>query len=281
MTFATPVTALKFGFALSNTGFIANAVQVMLYDPSNHLLGTFTANAIQPPGDAFSNGQFIAPRVGLIAKAVVTFNSGAATAFGFDNLVISNAEEFQTRYAANLAAGESYIDIANTGASGASLLGPGFGAASGNICVNAYTFDAGEELISCCSCLITPDETVNLGVNRDLTVRTLTGVVPTSVTVKLLTTLAGTNGSGTSCTNSAATATAANLALGMAAWGTTLHSQNLSFATTETPFTQGFVSFGEIASITNRCAAILGNGSGFGVCNSCRAGALGASKLSN
>ena len=128
------------------------------------------------------------------------------------------------KYAANLNIGESYIDITNTGANGAALLGPGFGAATGNICVNVYAFDPGEELISCCSCLVTPDQTVNLGVNRDLTVKTLTGVVPTSVTVKLLATLAGGDGTGTSCTNSAASVATATLAAGMAAWGTTLHA---------------------------------------------------------
>jgi hypothetical protein len=73
---------------------------------------------------------------------------------------------FQVRYAANLNIGESYIDITNTGANGAPLLGPGFGGASGNICANVYAFDPGEELISCCSCLITPDQTVNLGGKR-------------------------------------------------------------------------------------------------------------------
>ena len=91
----------------------------------------------------------------------------------------------------SLQVGESVTEITNTGANGASLLGLGFGVAAGNICVNVYAFDPGEELISCCSCLVTPDQTVNLGVNRDLTVKTLTGVVPTSVTVKLLATLAG------------------------------------------------------------------------------------------
>ena len=188
---------------------------------------------------------------------------------------------FQVRYAANLNIGESYIDITNTGANGAPLLGPGFGGAAGNICVNVYAFDPGEELISCCSCLVTPDQTVNLGVNRDLTVKTLTGVVPTSVTVKLLATLAGTAGSGTSCTNSAATATAAGIVSGMAAWGTTLHATPTAgaYATTETPFTPSTLSAGELASITGRCASILGNGSGFGICSSCRAGALGAGRL--
>jgi hypothetical protein len=187
---------------------------------------------------------------------------------------------------------ESYINVTNTGAYGAPLLGPDFGAASGNICVNVYALDPGEELVSCCSCLVTPDQTVNLGVNRDLLAKTLTGVVPTSVTIKLVTTLAGGDGTGTSCTNSAATVTTATLGTGsMAAWGTTLHVMTVQsdegsydvYDTTESAFVPASLSTGtggELASLGGRCAAILGNGSGAGVCNSCRAGALlGASKL--
>jgi hypothetical protein len=198
---------------------------------------------------------------------------------------------FQVRYAANLNIGESYINITNTGANGASLLGPGFGAASGNICVNVYAFDPGEELISCCSCLTTPDDPEDLGVNRDLLADTLTGVAPTSVTVKLVSTLAGAGGTGASCTNSAATvANAAAIPAGMsgslvsgtAAWGTTLHPTPTAgaYATTETAFTPATLSAGELASIGGRCASILGNGSGFGICKSCRAGALGGLKSS-
>jgi hypothetical protein len=211
---------------------------------------------------------------------------------------------FQVRYAANLNIGESYINIVNTGANGAPLLGPGFGAASGNICVNVYAFSSDEQLVSCCSCFVTPNAVVNLGVNRDLTVKTLTGVVPSSVTVKLLATLAGAGGTGgaSSCNSSAATvlppvvaAGASALTIrgaaqwqdpggtietGMAAWGTTLHATPAgAYATTETPFTPSSLSPGELASITGRCASILGNGSGFGICNSCRTGALGSSKL--
>ncbi len=190
---------------------------------------------------------------------------------------------FMHRYAANTDP-ESYINITNTGAYGAPLLGPGFGAAAGNICVNVYAFDPGEELISCCSCLVTPNQTVNLGVNRDLLAKTLTGVVPTSVTVSLLTTLAGGDGTGSSCTNSAATVTTATLAPGsMAAWSTTIHAMPSDggpiYSTTETAFTPSTLGSGEMASIGGRCAAILGNGSGFGICNSCRTGALGATTL--
>jgi hypothetical protein len=185
---------------------------------------------------------------------------------------------FQVRYAANPAAGESYIDIVNTGANGAPLLGPGFGGAAGNICVNVYAFSSDEQLISCCSCHLTPNAVVDLGVNRDLTIKTLTGIVPTSVVVKLLSTLAPAGGTGTSCTNSAATVTTATLVPGMLAWGTTLHAAPGGFATTETPFLPATLSAGELASIGGRCASILGNGSGFGVCLSCRAGALGGIK---
>ena len=190
---------------------------------------------------------------------------------------------FQVRYAANLNVGESYVNITNSGANGAPLLGPGFGGAVGNICVNVYAFSPDEQLISCCSCLVTPNGLVNLGVNRDLTSKTLTGVIPTSAVVKLVSTLAGTGGSGTSCTNSAATVTAeaTRIVPGMLAWGTTVHNAPpgvTAYNVTETPFSPATLSAGELASIGGRCAAILGNGSGFGICRSCQAGALGASK---
>jgi len=189
---------------------------------------------------------------------------------------------FQVRYAANLGSGESYIDIVNTGANGAPLLGPGLGGAVGNICVNVYAFDPGEEMIACCSCLVTPDQVVNLGVNRDLTAKTLTGVIPTSVTVKLLATLAGTGGSGTSCTNSATAVAAPGTVIvsGLAAWGTTLHTgpAGLPIFGTETAFTPSTLSAGELASLGGRCSSIVGNASTFGVCSSCKAGALGAMK---
>lgn len=187
---------------------------------------------------------------------------------------------FQVRYAANLNIGDSFINISNTGINGAPLLGPGYGGSVGNICVNVYAFSPDEQLISCCSCLVTPNGLASLGVSRDLTAKTLTGVVPTSVVVKLLASLAGGDGTGTSCTNTAAAVTTSPLAAGMVAWGTTLHAApGGAFATTETAFTPATLSAGELASIGGRCASIIGNGSGFGICASCRAGGLGGSKL--
>jgi Ice-binding-like len=187
---------------------------------------------------------------------------------------------FLVRYAANLQAGESVINITNTGANGASLLGPGFGRAVGNICVNVYAFSPDEQLVSCCSCLLTPNQVSTLGVNADLLYKTLTGAPVTSTAIKLVSTLAG-DGSGTSCTNSAAKLldTTTTIVPGMLAWGTTLHAQGAAFVTTEAPFLPATLSAGEKASISGRCAAIIGNGSTYGICKSCVAGAQGAPKM--
>ena len=192
---------------------------------------------------------------------------------------------FQIRYAANLTAGDSVINLTNTGANGASVSGPGFGGAQGNICVNVYAFSPDEQLISCCSCLITPNGLVSLSVNQDLVSNTLTGVRPNAVVIKLVNTLAGAGGVGggaTGCTNSAALASiqapppavavAFPIANGMLAWGTTIHAGAAAgtFVTTETAFIPATLSAAELASITGRCTAIIGNGSTFGICRSCR-----------
>jgi hypothetical protein len=235
---------------------------------------TLNANTGAITGTPTTTGSFsiqVTDSTGLVSTVLCPFSI---------NLTDPTKAAFLIKYAANLNIGESYVNITNTGANGAPLQGPGFGANVGNLCVNVYTFDPGEELISCCSCLVTPDQTVNLGVNRDLLPKTLTGVVPTSVTVKLLGSLAGGDGTGINCNNAAATVTTATLVSGVAAWGTTLHaSPSGSYGTTEAPFTSSTLSLAELASIGGRCTAIVGNGSGFGICNSCRSGALGATKL--
>jgi len=200
----------------------------------------------------------------------------ASAAVAFAQNPITADSPYQVHYASNLTAGDSVINITNTGANGASLFGPGFGPQVGNICVNVYALDPGEELVSCCSCLVTPDGLKSLSVVNDLINNTETAVKPTSVVIKLISTLAGTNGSSTSCSNSAATVGTATLATGLAAWGTTLHAApSGGFSVTETAFTPATLSAGELASLANRCEGIIGNGSGAGVCNSCRTGGLG------
>lgn len=207
------------------------------------------------------------------------------TMVAFAQNPITADSPFQVRYAANLNVADSLVNITNTGANGASLTGPGFGPV-GNICVNVYAFSPDEQLVSCCSCLITPNGLVSLSVYDSLRSNTLTGVTPNSMTIKLLATGAGAAFTGTSCTNSAAAAGSAAFPIvaGMAAWGTTAHIPGAGavpgaptpFAITETAFTPSTLSAGELASINNRCLNIIGNGSGFGICRSCQLGGRGA-----
>ena len=194
----------------------------------------------------------------VLASGVVAFAQNPITA----------DSPFQVRYAANLALGDSVINITNTGATG------------GNICVNVYTFSPDEQEVSCCSCNVTPNALVSLSVDRDLISNTLTPAHPTSVVVKLLAT------SGGSCNAATAGSGASALAPGLAAWGTTIHALSIvgiitpatpALALTETAFTPATLSAAEQARITSLCGFIQANGSGFGICNSCRLGGLGTS----
>ena len=217
---------------------------------------------------------------------------------------------FQVRYASNLNLGDSVVNITNTGASSTVA----FPIQNGNICANVYAFDPNEELISCCSCLITPNGVVSLSAVNDLVSNTLTPGHPTSIVIKLLSTL----GTTASSCNASTVGSAANLlTTGMAAWGTTIHlvpppfppptlpcisncSPNVPAPAgcacsqvpnqagcfqlfcsivpqaTETPFTPATLSAAELARITILCTFAQINGSGFGICKPCRSGALGA-----
>jgi hypothetical protein len=200
-------------------------------------------------------------RISLLAFTLVF----AMSAFG-QAIAGSPADAFQVRYASNLGVGDSVINITNAGTANTAA------GALTNICANVYTFSPDEQLISCCTCVVTPNALVSLSARNDLISNTLTPAVPTSIVVKLVATV------GATC--NAATVTAAALAPGMRAWGTTLHATPTAgaFAVTETPFSEAGLSAGELARITSFCGFIQANGSGFGICKSCRTGGQGAVK---
>ena len=114
---------------------------------------------------------------------------------------------------------------------------------------------------------------------------TLTPAVPTSIVVKLYATVPV----GGSCSSSAASPGAATQ--GMLAWGTTVHAgaaAGSAAAVTETAFSpatlsgvagDGSLGIGELTRLTSLCTFINANGSGFGICRSCRLGGLGAGRL--
>jgi hypothetical protein len=186
----------------------------------------------------------------------------------FATLALSTAafaqsDVFQVRYAANLNVGDSFVDFTNTGQTVVNGV-------STNLCANIYTFDPAEELISCCSCSVTPNGLQSLSVRNSLISNTLTAAVPTSVVIKIIAT------NDTVCNPATATA----FAHGLAAWGTTLHQNTSttapSYGTTEVPFTQADLSAPEFVHVTSFCGFIQADASGFGICKGCSAGGLGA-----
>ena len=164
---------------------------------------------------------------------------------------------FQVRYATNMGTGGAKVNITNTGASG------------GNICVNVYAFSPDEQLVSCCTCSVTPDGLSSIAVRNSLTSDTLTGVVPTSIVMKLV------SSSGGTCN----AATVNSLATGMLAWGTTIHalpvtpgSPATTYGVTETAFMPSTLSAIELSRITSLCGFIQADGSGAGICAGCTVG---------
>jgi hypothetical protein len=189
----------------------------------------------------------------------------ACSTFAFAQPLAAPADVFQVRYASNLNIGDSVINITNAGTTNTTA------GALTNICANVYTFSPDEQLISCCSCTVTPNALVSLSANSDLVSNTLTPAHPTSIVVKIVTT------AGVAC--NASSVPVAALAAGLRAWGTTLHAAPttpVTYQVTETGFSPAGLSAAELTRITSFCGFIQANGSGFGICKSCRLGGLGA-----
>jgi hypothetical protein len=144
-----------------------------------------------------------------------------------------------------------------------------------DICVNTYTFAYDEQLISCCTCQVTRNALWSLSANTDLIANTLTplgDIARRGIVIKLVATEVDGG-----CANQLVNPVAA-LSPTLAAWGTSLHRIGGGFAggnapttvISETPFTSSTLSPAERAVMTSFCGFIKSNGSGFGVCDSCR-----------
>jgi hypothetical protein len=209
-------------------------------------------------------------------RILVFVAMGAMVAFGQAD------SPYQVKYASNVTIGDSVVNITNTGANGAGL---GFGTSAsvtGAICANVYVYDPSEEIVACCSCPVTPNGLVSLSAQRDLIINPLTRGNPTSIVIKILATAPV----GGSCNNSALLAGTPTIVSGLVAWGTTIHLNQPvpappatpTYAVTETRFANATLSAAEQARLSYGCNVVANVGSGFGICNSCRLGGLGAVK---
>src|SRR5450755_2108904 len=268
------------GRLISNRGDAAPGGVYDVYDTNGTLLTpAFITTGDFSTGIAFDGTDFYVSNIftrtlgvyntsGVLQRTVdvSAVNAGLIEDMSFDYTVVlapSSNDVFQVRYAANLNIGDSFVDFTNSGATVANN-------ASQNLCINLYTFDPAEELISCCSCSVTPNGLVSLSVMKSLISNPLTPAVPTSVVIKAV-------ASTGVCNASAVTA----FAHGLLAWGTTLHQNTStaapSYSVTETAFSQADLTTAELNHITSTCAFIQGDGSGFGICKGCAPGGLGAS----
>ena len=66
----------------------------------------------------------------------------------------------------------------------------------------------------------------------------------------------------------------------MLAWGSTLEPSSTpgTYNAVNVPFLNGTLSASELSGATALCNFIQANGTGFGICKSCRLGALGGAK---
>lgn len=242
-----------------NKGGGVLACDLSILDPSGRTLMTWT---LSDPTDIIGS-TVGGNRYGWFASQEFNF-------LPIDNaeLIILGAQAFSVGYATNLNKGDSVVNITNSGSGGV----------AGNICVNVYAFDPSEELLACCACPVTPNALVSLSVQGDLITNTLSPQTPTSVVIALVAT---TPSGGLLSGCDPAQATTDNLAPGMQAWGTTLHAlpgAPPTFGLTNPDFLPATLSPAELLHLTSFCGFAESNGSGFGICKSCRAGGLGGSK---
>jgi hypothetical protein len=178
---------------------------------------------------------------------------------------------FQVSYVSNLNKGDSVINITNTGSMQ-------FTHPTDNLCINVYTFDASEEMLSCCACLVTPNGLVSLSAQNDLIPNTLSPTSVANIVIKLVATDALNFGINF-CGPGNIDPDGAILAPGMRAWSTNLHAlPSGKYGLTENDFQYGGLSVQELTHLTTFCEFINQNGSGFGICKGCRAGGLAGDK---
>jgi len=162
-------------------------------------------------------------------------------------------DTFKVNYFSNIGTGlaPSQVRLTNVGTSG------------GNICVDIYVFDPNQELQECCSCQLTPDGLLTLGIGPlggDIAANPLTGQNPPLLNGSI----AIVSSSGTCSDTGLPLPVSPKPIPGLRAWATHLNGPGL---TTETEFQDSGLSAVELSRLAAECKAIQLVGSGKGVCS--------------
>jgi len=187
----------------------------------------------------------------LVVAGILLLSIGAAA-----QNPITNDSPYQLNYYSNRnnsAGADQILRIVNDGVTGSPISGN-----EGRLCANIYVFDAAQEMIECCHCVITANGMRTLSVLKDLTQNPLTGFpAPDNGVIKILGTVA--NG----CSESSPTA----LSAGLLAWQTHVEQPtNGTFVTSVTQYGDGTLSASEFSFLGEACSFVQYLGSGKGVC---------------
>jgi len=135
-------------------------------------------------------------------------------------------------------------------------------AANGNICAMIYLFDSRESLGECCGCLLTPNQ-IRYGSMKQMIGSLWIGDPPNKGVIQIISAAPNKAAIPTQC---AATQTYVPTPA-LNGWLT--HAQTFSgiSSLTEVPMTdEGDADASEASLLLSRCGALVGNGSGAGIC---------------
>jgi hypothetical protein len=176
--------------------------------------------------------------------------SWAAAFLGCSAILSAQAidpDTFKVNYYTDPSTCDSTIRLTDAGTTAAS---------GGDLCADIFVFDPHQELAECCSCLLTPDGLRILSLKTNLLGDTLTGVIPTSGVIKIISAAP----TGGKCPLPTKPVPAA----GVRAWGTHVQSGP---TVTETAFLDAGLSAVELSRLGSECSAIKLVGSGKGICS--------------
>lgn len=179
------------------------------------------------------------------------------------------------------------VNPGSTGGFGSGIESPLATPVGGDLCANIYLFTPDEQMISCCSCKVSPNGMQGFGLATDLVNNPLTALVPHSGAIKVVSSPGG-GVAGGLATPPPGPAAAAVTGLACSAssqypvggqlqtWITHVRplgaGQGAAWSVTEIPFRAAVLSASELQKLQNQCFAIEaaaghgGVGSGAGTC---------------
>lgn len=133
--------------------------------------------------------------------------------------------------------------------------------AGGFLCAMVYVFDAHEEMQECCGCRVTNDGLRVISVQKNLTANPLTGIVPTTGGVEVVSALPNVTGAAPGCKPWLSYSTTATIR------GYVQHTNLVTpIGTAEVHLKDAHVGGAELSNLQSLCNFIHSNGTNHGLC---------------